>query len=149
MRIRSRKNVRHALIALAAGILVAVGLAPSAAHAAEPNHTWAWWKNPAHVNNGGVAETRSYGENLVVEDFRADGWGTRAQLQVLTWDPAGYQYWKNHGGVCFDDTSTGNSSGGRTVCDRNVAEGATFRVHIWASQSGTYKWHEYSPSIKA
>jgi hypothetical protein len=148
MSLRS-KTMARACAVLAAAIVIGIGLAPSAAQAAEPNHAWVWWKNPAHTNNGGVAETWSNGENLLVEDFRADGWGTRAQLQVRTLDPAGYWYWKNTGGVCFDDTSTSNTAGGKTVCDRNVAEGATFRIHIWASDSGTYKWHEYSPSLTA
>lgn len=149
MSIRPRINVKRGLLVIATALLAAVALAPSTAHAAEPNHAWAWWKNPSSSFNGGVGETWSNGENIVVEDFRADGWGTRGQLQVLTWDPAGYRYWKNTGGVCFDDTSTSNTAGGRTVCDRNVAEGATFRIHVWASQSGTYKWHSYSPEIRA
>lgn len=139
---------RHALV-LVASIAAVVTVAPSTAQAAAPNHAWVWAQNPAGTYNAGVAETWSNGENLRVEDFHADGWGVRAQLQTLEYAPEGYRYWKNVGGVCFDDTSTSNTAGGRTVCNREVAEGKTMRIHIWASKSGSTKWHNYSPSIVA
>ncbi len=147
MSIRSSKLLARACTVLAAAILVGFGLAPSAAQAAD-NGT-AFWKNPDVIYNGGRAESSSQGENLLVLDYRSDGWGTRAQLQVRTLDPAGYWYWKNTGPVCFDDTNTGGGAGGATLCDSNVAEGATYRIHIWASNSGTYKWHSYSGDITA
>jgi hypothetical protein len=140
------KTLVQGLIALAA-ILVGVTLAPGAAHAA--THVWAFAQNPEGTYNAGVAETWSYGENIVAEDFHADGWGIRAQLQTLETAPEGYRYWTAAGGVCFDDTSTGNNGGGRTSCERNIAEGKTFRVHVWASRSGSTKWHNYSPSLVA
>lgn len=147
MSIRSSKLALRAATALAAALVAGFTLAPGAAQAASSGT--AFWKDPAQIYNGGRAESSSSGENLALLDFRADGWGTRAQLQVKTLDPAGYWYWKNTGPVCFDDTNTSNSAGGMTVCDSNVAEGATYRIHIWASQSGTYKWHDYSGEITA
>ncbi|GAA1383948.1 hypothetical protein [Catellatospora chokoriensis] len=145
--VRLKKWARGALM-IAASSAVLVTVAPSPAHAAD-DHAWVWAQNDAGTYNAGVAETWSYGENLVVEDFHADGWGVRAQLQTLEYAPEGYRYWAAAGAVCFDDTSTGNSIGGRTTCNREVAEGKTFRIHIWASQSGSTKWHGYSPSIVA
>jgi hypothetical protein len=147
MSIRSSKTMVRLCTVLAAAILAGVGLAPSAAQAADSGV--AFWKDPGVIYNGGRAESSSDGENLLVLDYRGDGWGTRAQLQVRTLDPAGYWYWKNTGPVCFDDTSTSNSAGGATFCDSNVAENATFRIHIWASSGGTYKWHSYSGNITA
>jgi len=147
MSIRSSKLLVRACTALAAALLAGFALAPSAAQAASSGT--AFWKDPDSIYNGGRAESSSSGENLALLDFRADGWGTRAQLQVKTLDPAGYWYWKNTGPVCFDDTSTSNSAGGMTVCDSNVAENHTYRIHIWASSSGTYKWHNYSGEITA
>ncbi|WP_026928982.1 hypothetical protein [Glycomyces tenuis] len=150
---RMRANAIRGLVAIAASVLMLVGFLPSAAQAepsvqAEPNYAWAWWTKPDGFN-GGLGEIRSNGENIVLEDFRPDGWGTRGQLQVQKYHPAGYYYWVDHGGVCFDDTNTSNSAGGTTVCERNVAEGTRFRIHVWASQDGTFRWHSYSPSIKA
>jgi hypothetical protein len=147
MSIRSSKFLARTCTVLAAAVLAGFALAPSAAQAASSGT--AFWKDPDSIYNGGRAESSSSGENLALLDFRADGWGTRAQLQVKTLDPAGYWYWKNTGPVCFDDTNTSNSAGGMTVCDSNVAENATYRIHIWASSSGTYKWHNYSGEITA
>lgn len=147
MSIRSSKPALRAAAALIAALVAAFVLAPGAAQAASSGTVF--WKDPAQVYNGGRAESSSDGENLALLDFRGDGWGTRAQLQVKTLDPAGYWYWKNTGPVCFDDTNTSNSAGGMTVCDSNVAERATYRIHIWASHSGTYKWHNYSGEITA
>ncbi|MCD0443991.1 hypothetical protein LO763_10180 [Glycomyces sp. A-F 0318] len=149
MTVRRLKRTAQAAATLAASIFFVMALAPSPAQAQNNYHAWVWAQNPAGTYNAGVAEIRSYGENILVEDFHPDGWGVRAQLQTLEWAPEGYRYWKNHGGVCFDDTSRGNTARGATVCDRNVAEGQEFRVHIWASQSGSTKWHHYSPSIPA
>ncbi|MEU6858287.1 hypothetical protein AB0B28_05350 [Glycomyces sp. NPDC046736] len=144
----ARRALRHVVVLVAAFMLV-VGAAPSSAHAANNYKAWVWAQNPQGTYNAGLAQTWSQGENILLEDFHADGWGVRAQLQTLEWDPAGYRYWKNHGGVCFDDTSTSNAPGGRTLCDRNVAEGKEYRIHIWASKSGATKWHNYSPGIPA
>ena len=154
MTTRTRKDAMRGLVVIAASILIIAGLAPSPAQA-EPaaendwTHAWTWWKDPAKTANGGVGEIRSYGENIVLEDFYSDGWGTRGQLQIRKLDPAGYYYFEDFGGVCFDDTNTSNTAGGRTICNRNVPEGTTFRIHVWASKSGTYKWHSYSPYIVA
>lgn len=149
MTVRRFKRLGQAAVTFAAAIFFVVVLAPGAAQAQNDYHAWVWAQNPAGTYNAGVAETWSYGENIMVEDFHGDGWGVRAQLQTLEWAPQGYRYWANHGGVCFDDTTRSNSAHGSTVCDRNVAEGQEFRVHIWASRSGDTKWHHYSPSIPA
>lgn len=151
---RMRGNVLRGLVAAAASVLMLMGLSAAPAQAepsvnAESSHAWAHWRDPSKNTNGGVGEIRSLGENIVLEDFYKDGWGTRGQLQLLVRHPDGYQTWENLGGVCFDDTSTGNTVGGRTVCERNVPEGRSFRLHVWASQSGTYKWHSYTPFIVA
>ena len=166
MQIRLRRRIAQGLAMFAASILVLVGLSTSAAQAEsgieiddavqvdgvlaeEPNMAYVHWRNPSWSYNGGVGDIRSYGENIVVLDFKADGWGTRGQLQVLKWDSNGSRYAQNHGGVCFDDTNRQNAPLGKTVCDRNVGEGKYFRIHVWASNSGTYRWHAYSPWIKA
>lgn len=147
MSIRSSKLLARACTVLAAAVLAGFALAPGVAQAAD-NGT-VFWKNPDVIYNGGRADSSSQGENLLVLDYRSDGWGTRAQLQVKTLDPAGYWYWKNTGPVCFDDTSTGSGAGGATLCDSNVAERATYRIHIWASSGSTYRWHNYSGEITA
>ena len=149
MSTRLRVRAVRMLVVLMASLVALGALAPSAAQA-EPSTqqtelAWAHWKDPAKTTNGGLAQTRSHIHNIVVEDFYADGWGTRGQLQIQKYNPAGYYYWVDHGGECFDDTSTG----GATVCQRSVPKGQIFRVHVWASKSGTYQWHNYSPGITA
>lgn len=153
---KAARRSSHAFVAVAAAALTAVALTPSTAHAenqaeinAENNHAWAWWKAPSSTGNGGVAETWSNGENLLLEDFKSDGWGTRAQLQKLLPDSSGVMHWVNHSKPCFDDTSTSNTNAGRTVCYYNISEGTSMRVHIWASKKGSTKYHSYSPAIKA
>ncbi|WP_026930470.1 hypothetical protein [Glycomyces tenuis] len=141
MSTRLRRTAVRGLVIAATSILVLVGLTATPAQAA---YTGISWFKPSG-QAGGFADTRSSGENLNVIDYFGDGLGTRAQLQTLEWSSSGYQYWANHGGVCFDDTSTS----GETICNRNVAEGKTFRIHIWASQSGTTAYHNYSDPITA
>ncbi|HEU5129116.1 MAG TPA: hypothetical protein VFU12_14100 [Glycomyces sp.] len=160
MRILSVRTAARVVVSFAAAALLAIGLAPAPAQAQAQHHpdgdvetqaithVWAHWKNSSSNTNGGVAETTTFHKNLVVEDFYSDGWGTRAQFQRLTRNSSGNAVWVDWGGVCFDDTSTGNSAGGRTVCERNPPAGSTMRIHVWASQSGTYRWDSYSPSIK-
>jgi hypothetical protein len=146
------RRMQRFLAAVTTAVLLTVGFAAAPSHAQAEEQSavpriYVWWKDPAKNHNGGLAQTNGFHKNLVVEDFYPDGWGTRAQFQILTWHPDGYRYWKDWGGVCFDDTNTGNGPGGVTICERNPPAGSTMRIHIWASKSGTYKWHNYSEPI--
>ena len=76
------------IVVIAASMMLAFGLAPTPAQA-QVDYVWAYWKDPAKVNNGGNAQTNTSHKNLVVLDIYADGWGTRAQFQMLKWDTNG------------------------------------------------------------
>lgn len=146
---RLRKRVAQGAIMLLTSVLLVVGLGSSPAQAENNYKAWVWAQNPEGTYNAGLAETWSRGENIKLTDFHADGWGVRAQLQTLERSSSGYLYWKDHQGVCFDDTNRSNTNGGATLCDRNVAEGKTFRIHIWASKGTATTYHNYSPGIPA
>ncbi|TDB76191.1 hypothetical protein [Micromonospora sp. KC723] len=136
-------------VTLGAATGMAVVATPGAASAANNGYAWACWKAPDDTINGGCAKLYANGEILRLEDFQADGWGTRAQIQKFLPDGNGVKRWVNHGDPCFDDTSTSNTNGGMTVCDYNTAENIPIRVHVWASRNGVYKHHNYSPSIQS
>ncbi|GAB3856147.1 hypothetical protein ACFPIJ_59000 [Dactylosporangium cerinum] len=139
---------KHAATA-AALIAAALVATPGAASAGSNGYAYACWIKPGSVTNGGCAKLYAEGDFLRLIDYTADGWGTRAQIQKLLPDSHGVLQWVNHSSACFDDTSTSNSIKGYTVCNYNVTEGTTIRVHTWASHSGTTAYHIYSPSITA
>ncbi|MBC9716212.1 hypothetical protein H9Y04_27105 [Streptomyces sp. TRM66268-LWL] len=64
-----------------------------------------------------------HGETLRVRDYKADGYGARAQAyrKVRT-------EWVKVGGVCFDDTSTGNPD---RYCDLAIAETTDVKIRLW------------------
>ncbi|MDO3703243.1 hypothetical protein Q3W71_16340 [Micromonospora sp. C28SCA-DRY-2] len=142
-------KVTKAVVAAGVAVGMAVVATPGAASAANNGYAWAAWAVPGASINGGVAKLYADGEILRLEDFQADGWGTRAQIQKLMPDSSGVLHWVNHSSPCFDDTSTSNTSGGMTVCNYNTAENIPIRVHVWASRDGVYKYHNYSPSIRS
>ncbi|MFG3703396.1 hypothetical protein ACGF7U_01460 [Micromonospora sp. NPDC047670] len=145
---------RAAAVAVAVPLALAATAVPASANDAGADsadgYVWACWRTSANATlNGGCVTFYQYGEVLLAEDFQADGWGTRGQIQKWLPDSNGVYRWVNHSSDCFDDTSTGNTSAGRTSCQYSIAEGVKVRVHVWASRSGTYAFHNYSPSISA
>lgn len=141
-----------AAIAMLVAILLALVAPPrpASADADSIEYAWAYWQPPGSVNAGGYGMFFSYGEVLRVQDWLADGWGTRAQIQKLLPDSSGVLHWVNHSSNCFDDTSRGDTSpGGWTTCNYSLSEGTIARVHVWASRDGATRHHEYSPGIRA
>lgn len=95
--------------------------------------------------SAGTANFVSDGDLLRVTDNAADGWGTRAQIQVKT-STGGYT---NYGSVCFDDTNQGHNGFPYTQCNFNLAEGTVLRVKVWASNGGATKEVHVSGDTKA
>ena len=145
-----RPRLKAAIAALAAIPLV-LAATPNAASADDHiEYAWAYWQAPGSATAGGYGMFFSYGEVLRVQDWTADGWGTRAQIQKLLPDSNGVLHWVNHSTNCFDDTSRGDTSpGGWTTCNYSLPEGTMARVHVWASRDGATRYHEYSPGIRA
>jgi hypothetical protein len=121
---------RKTAIAVAAGVVAALAVSGTAHAGIDTDVDGSY----------GAANFNDYGEKLSVDDYYADGWGTRAQLQVWHHPTS---TWFDHGSPCFDDQSTGGADG-VTVCDYEVAEGAQVRIHLWASRSGSTTDHRYS-----
>src|SRR4051812_44218758 len=99
----SRKLAKAAFAVAAAVSLALVGT-PGAAHAdVNTDYAWAYWQAPGSTTSGGYGVLMAYGEILQVQDWHADGWGTRAQIQKLLPDSNGVMHWVNHSTNCFDD----------------------------------------------
>jgi hypothetical protein len=143
------RRLLKAALTLLVAIPLVVAVTPNSASASGNGYVWACWIEPGEIINGGCGKFHQYGEIVVARDNRADGWGTRAQIQKLLPDSSGVLHWVNHSSACFDDTSTGNTANGGMSCNYSINEGVKVRLHVWASNSGVYKWHVYSPSIEA
>lgn len=125
------RRIRRVAIAVTAGVVAGLA-AGGTAHAGQSTDV---------DGRYGAANFQQTGEHLLVEDYYADGWGTRAQLQ--TWhDPT--QHWVDHSTPCFDDQSTGGADG-VTDCNYSLPEGESVRIHLWASKNGDTTDHRYSP----
>lgn len=130
-------------IALAALSIAATAtttaIAPGAAFADGANRSVCWIKD--NGQRGGCGTLQTYGEVVTSTDAAADGWGTRAQIQVYS-----NGYWVDHSHNCFDDTSQGSPE---TTCNYSITDGTTIRLHVWASHSGTFKADVYSATTTA